>query len=164
MAQVPALATLDNYKLARLANEVAMDIREIPDILIDYGLSHAQYVEIERIPFYRNTLEQSRLEWNSAKSVHERLKLQSAIMLEEAFPTLGARMRNANEPLPAAIETAKLLAKITGLGEAARSVGGSEKFTITINLGADTKDPNNKIKIEKDITPSPPQIEALGDA
>lgn len=166
MEQLPApitLPNLDNFKLAKLANEVAMDVRPIVDILPDYGITPAQYDLVKVLPYYRDTLEQSQLEWKSAKSVHERLRLQSAIMLEEAFPVLGARMRSRDEPLPAAVETAKLMAKITGLGEATKAMAGdSGRFSITINLGADTKGNPETIKLEADIAPKadPLQIEA----
>ena len=129
-----------------------MDIRPLSEILADYGLTTEQYKRLEALPFYQNALENYRLEWNSAKSVHERLKLKSAVMLEEAFPVLGARMRSSEEPLPAAVETAKLLAKITGRGEAkTQQVNPAEKFVITINLGADRD--AKEIKFEKDVTP-----------
>ncbi len=164
MEQLPALVTLPNltdFQLAKLANEVAMDIRRVEEILPDYGLTLAQYELVQKIPFFSDTLAQYQLEWKSAKSVHERLRLQSAIRLEEAFPTLGARMRNRDEPLPAAVETAKLLARITGLGEASKGAapGSSEKFSITIVLDADRKG-GQEIKFEKDITPKTLDLEA----
>ena len=163
MEQLPAPVTLPNitdFQLAKLANEVAMDIRSVEEILPDYGLTLAQYELVQKIPFFSDTLAQYQLEWKSAKSVHERLRLQSAIMLEEAFPTLGARMRNRDEPLPAAVETAKLLAKITGLGEPSKvAPGSSEKFSITIVLDADRKG-GQEIKFEKDITPKTLELEA----
>lgn len=142
---------LDEYRLAKLANEVALDIRDLKDILEDYGLTPVDYDRLTKTAHYQTLLEQYRIEWNSAKSVHERLRLQSAVMLEQAFPTLGARMQNASDP--GAVEVAKLMAKMTGLDAPKQGVGNpSDKFVITINLGAD-KTATPELKFEKTINP-----------
>lgn len=139
---------LSQTGLAKLAREVAMQIRELPDVLTSFGLTSTQYEQIKVIPFYRRTLELLTVEWNSALSGPERARLISAAILEEALPVLGARMCSTSENLNAAVETGKLFAKISGVGESKPVQGANERFVITINLGAD-----QELRFEKDVTP-----------
>lgn len=144
--------------LASLAREVAMDIKELPDILKFYKLTTATYDAICKNPFYKRALEVSTIEWNSALSTHERIRLEAAATLENALPGLSARMNNKDEAFPAAIEAGKLFAKIAGLDANVRADSApGEKFTININLGADTK-----LHYEKDVTPIPVLIDEKG--
>ncbi len=105
----------------------------------------------EHHAFFKQALHVSTIEWNSALTTPERIKLESAAILEDALPRLGARMANQAEGLPGVVEAAKLFAKIAGLGE--KEVGDrapGEKFTISINLGGDDK----LIYKSKDVTPT----------
>lgn len=154
-ANLPAIPELSPFDLAKLAREVAMDIKELDVVLGYYRLTLEQYAEVCKIPFFKRALENSTLEWNSALSTHERMKIEAAAILEEGLPILGARMKNKDETFAAATEAGKLFAKIAGLGEVSRDAPApGEKFTITINLGDDTK-----LHYEKDVTPASPVIE-----
>jgi hypothetical protein len=142
-------------RLAMLAGEVAMDMKELPDILKAYNLTAEVYEKVCEIPFYANALETARLEWNSPLGTHARIRIESAAILEEALPGLSARMKSRDEAFPAAIEAGKLFAKIAGLGEPEKAGASSgEKFTINIDLGQD-----KKLTYEKDVTPIVPVIE-----
>ena len=155
LPMVPDGTALTPMGLAALAREVAMDIKELPEILKFYKLTDATYADICKIPFYARALEVALIEWNSALSTPDRIKIEAAATLEDALHGLGARMKNKDEAFPAAIEAGKLFAKIAGLGEPGRAEGApGEKFTININLGADTK-----LHYEKDVTPILPVIE-----
>lgn len=129
---------LDEFVLAKLAREMAMSIRPAAAVLNDYGLDETTFYEITKNPFYRRAKEQFSLEWHSALSVNERVKLISASLLEQALPKLSARMVG-NEPLAAAADVAKLFARNAGLGDVKAESKSSERFQITINLGADTE-------------------------
>jgi hypothetical protein len=142
-------------RLAMLANEIAMDMKELPDVLKLYKLSETDYEKVCKIPFYKNALETATIEWQSPLGTHARIRIESAAILEEALPGLSARMKSRDEAFPAAIEAGKLFAKIAGLGEPEKAGASSgEKFTIEINLGED-----KKLAYEKDITPVIPVIE-----
>jgi hypothetical protein len=156
---VPAIVVGDTTytpsNLAALAREVAMDIKPLPDILKVYRLSEDDYLKISKIPFYAKALETAAIEWNSALSTHDRIRIEAAAIMEDAMPGLSARMKSKEEALPAAIEAGKLFAKLAGLGEVNKAAAGSgEKFVIQIDLGADTK-----LRYEKDVTPILPVIE-----
>ena len=154
VAVIPARpADMPEFKvedLVRLAREVAVDIQELPTILHTFNLTEAHYAYLsEHNEFFKQALKVSRLEWASALSAPERVRLQAAAILEAALPRLGARMVNQAEGLPGVVETAKLFAKVGGLGEReASDRGPSERFTISINLGGGDK-------IVRDVSASP---------
>lgn len=147
------------FDLAKLAREIAMDIKELDIVLGFYHLTLEQYAEVCKIPFFKRALENSTQEWNSALSTHERMKIEAAAILEEGLPILGARMKNKDETFAAATEAGKLFAKIAGLGEVNRNEAApGEKFTINISLGGDAK-----LQYVKDVTPAEPAIEGPKD-
>lgn len=147
---VTPMPDMSHMDMARLAREVATDIRELPDVLKIFSLTPEQYARIRTMPFFLRALETSTLEWNSALNTHERIKLEAACALEDALPKLAARMGKSDEALPGVIEAGKLFAKIAGLGEREQNQGApGERFTITIHLG-DGQD----IKFDKASAPS----------
>lgn len=153
-ASVPARVTEpDQFFLAKLAQEIAMNIRPVEEILDTYKITPDRYKELEKIPFFKAALDAYVIEWNSAKTTNERLRIEAAAGLEAAMPALIARMQSQNEDLGKAVEAAKLLSKISG-AEASQKDGGApgDKFSITINLGEDVK-----LNFEKDVKPVEPQ-------
>jgi hypothetical protein len=150
--QTTATTPLDTPNLSKIAQEIAMDILELPAILNVYSLTAEQFERIKTIPAFKQALKEAVAEWGSSKNIQERLKLKAAVSVENAFPVLASRMTDKDETLPAAIEAGKLFAKIAGLGE--REQGAAipgERFSIVINLG-DGQD----IKFEKNVTPNTP--------
>lgn len=145
---------LNNFLLAKLAREIAMNIREVPEILKTFKLSAEQYAAIEKIPFYKNVLDQYIIEWESARNTGDRLKIEAAAGLESAMPSLTARMQSEREDLGKAAEVAKLFSKIAGVeAGAAQSGNPGDKFSITINLGEDVK-----LQFDKEIEQTAPKI------
>jgi hypothetical protein len=131
---------LDEFALAKLAREMAMAVRSYKDIFADFEISEEDYYQIEKNEFYKRAKAQFAIEWNSALSATDRVKIISASYLEQMLPVLGAKATNPTENLGAATEIAKLFSRNAGIGEGkgdARSA--AERFVITINLGADTE-------------------------
>lgn len=144
----PAMPThLLQGDLLKLAREVAMDIRPLPIVLVDYKLTEAQYNMLLTTRYYPGVLELAQREWNSALTTPERVRISSAALLEQALPVIGARAGDKREDLNKTVEAAKLLAKVSQLDQAVGPVGGGEKFSITINIGEQT------LAFEKNITP-----------
>lgn len=132
---------LDYPALARLARDMAMDIKERHVILRDHNLTQVQYDFLEaHNEFFKNALSAASIEWHAPLSTAERIKVEAAAILEDSLPGLGARMQNKSEGLPGVIEAAKLFAKVAGVGEReGSSAGTGERFTINIDLGGDAK-------------------------
>lgn len=137
-APVTPAPDLDAARLAKLAHELVWNISERPAIFARFGLTEAQFVEhVESRPFFKQAYESAVIEWESAKSTSQRIQLKSAVQLEESLPKLHQRMNDDKEALSSVVETAKLLAKISGVdGSTKQQAGSGEKFVININLGA----------------------------
>jgi hypothetical protein len=122
--------------MLQLAREIAMDIYPLSDILSNAGVSHDQWEVIQRSPRFVAYLSANVAEWSSAKNSSERLKLKSAILLEEWLPTLNNELHGKDASLNAKVEAAKLLAKVAGVDRMPSEGGDSSNgFQVVINLG-----------------------------
>jgi hypothetical protein len=148
MAQLPVPEpALSEGMLIKLAREIAMDIQPLDTILKDNGVDQDQWDAIQSNTRFRMILESETSAWGSALNTQERLRLKSAAALEEWLPELFTRMNDRDESLNAKVEAGKLISRWAGVGiGGTQGVEGSEKFSVTINLGAD-----NQIKIEKEV-------------
>lgn len=129
------------HRVAALVRDLAINMYDLPVILKKHGLTEAQHKLLAANEFYQRALEAATIEWNSPQGVKKRLALESAIGIEDALPTLVARLGKTSEPLAAVVPLLKVLAEISGaVGNSNRQdsqVG--EKFKIVINLGGDTQ-------------------------
>src|SRR5262245_14559834 len=106
----------DRHFLAKLAREFAMNIKTREDILTVYKLSEEEMQKTKAISYFITARDQMTIEWNSALSTPQRLRLSSLALLEESLLDVAVRMSNPNEPLTGAIQTAKFLADLGGMG------------------------------------------------
>jgi hypothetical protein len=151
MAKVPAtINTNEDIGLVKLAREIAINHFPIETILKTYQISDETWEEIQKNPRFQALLKQEIEDWHGALNTHERVKLKTAAMIEEYLPEGNVRLHDHNETLNSKVELLKLLARIAGMGLTnAEGAGGSgEKFSVTINLGAD-----QKLTFEKQVTP-----------
>lgn len=124
---------------ALLAHDIATGGYKKLTLLEKYEISEADYDAIYNNDTFQTLLTQSIAEWKSIRNLNDRLALKAAVTLENALPVVGARMHDKAEPLSSVIEAGKMLAKMSGVGEKTQApTAPGEKFTITINLGADT--------------------------
>lgn len=147
MTSLPALPKVhSDLTFVKLAREIAIDHSEIEDILKRYQISTEDWLIIKDHPRFQQLLSSEIEAWHSATNTVDRTKLKIAAMLEEWLPTANSDLHDRTLALPGRVELAKALAKMAGIGE---RVGGEiahgEKFSITINLGAD-----NKLQFDKD--------------
>jgi hypothetical protein len=138
-------------KIALLAREMAMAIRDPETILRATGITQAQFdTFILTNDFYKRAYETFVLEWESALSTNKRIAIEAAASLEDALPDLSERMTDAKEPLNMAVETAKLFAKLAGAGEQNKEAGaGEQRFNIVINMGSQT------VRLEETVNVKP---------
>lgn len=141
MAEVTVLNPSNaNIALVKLAREIAMDIQPIETILKQYSITAQMWERLQSNSRFQSLLSSEVEAWNTALNTHERVKLKAAAMLEEWLPELNNRIHDREEALPAKIEGGKMLTKIAGIGvSAVDGSGGGERFTVTINLGEDSK-------------------------
>jgi hypothetical protein len=144
--------------LVRLAREIAIDHFPLEAILERYQVSPEQWETIRKMPRFTALLEIETADWQGSLNTGERTKLKAAAMIEDFLPEAHSRMHDARETLPAKTELAKLIAKIAGMGERTdiNGVNSSEKFSVTINLGAD-----QQLQFAKQVTPKVIEVETL---
>lgn len=140
MASLTVLApSQSDILLVKLAREIAMDIQPLETILKQYSITPEGWDILKSNGKFQNLLFSETEAWNGALNTHERVRLKAASMLEEWLPELNNRLHDADEALPAKIEGGKMLTRIAGIGVGAGEGGGGERFTVTINLGEDSK-------------------------
>jgi len=138
----PAVNEVTFLKLAR---ELAIGIFSLETILQNNKIDQNTWETIQRHPRFRQLLEAESASWGSALNTHERVKLKSAAMIEEWLPEAYTRLHDQNETLNSKTELGKLIRDLAGFTKQGIGVEGSgEKFSVTINLGAD-----NQLKFEK---------------
>jgi hypothetical protein len=142
MALPPALTHhKDEVLFVKLAREIAIDHHDIETILKTHQITDQQWLDIRAHPRFRELLSQQLAEWQSATNTHERTALKAAALVEEWLPEANSRLHDRSESLNGKVELGKLLSRIAGMGLTTAGVegGSGEKFSITINLGADSK-------------------------
>ena len=142
------MADLDEYAMAKLAREMAINIRSYKDVFADFGITEEDYYEICKLDFFKRAKEQFALEWNSALSAADRVKLTSATAAEEILPVVTRRALDPNEPLVSVLGTFKQVCMNAGIGDPKAEQKPNERFVITINLGADTETFNKSVAID----------------
>lgn len=142
------MADLNDQQLAQLAREMVMCIRNYKAIFADFGITEEDYYDICKNEFYKRIKDHYTLEWNATTSTADRIRLQGQAGTEVLMPVAIQRALQATEPLTSIIETMKMVAKIGGIGDPkADPKAASERFVITINLGADTETYNKSVEI-----------------
>lgn len=131
---------LNDLLYVQLAREIAMDIHPLHEILKNHGVSDSDWQIISETAQFNSYLRTYIQEWNSATSTEHRVKLKALSFVEEALPEMFAQCHKPNEPLPGKVKAFEVVSKIAGLGAAAAAAtAAGEKFSITINMGADEK-------------------------
>ena len=138
----------DEVKLAQLARELAMNIKNAHTIFAEFGIDEEQYYELmAHNEFFKKLKEQYTRDWQSTLSTADRLKIGSLAYLEQLLPRITKRALRLDEPLASATGVGKLLAQAAGLGERDQGPAQSERFVITINLGGETETYNKSIEV-----------------
>lgn len=135
--------------MRRLAREIAMDQHELERILTANSVTPKQFETISNKPRFAQILQEELRAWNSASNTSERVKIKSAAMIEEWLPE-AFRQMHGDALLQHKTQLATLISRLGGMdkGEMGMTAGG-EKFSVTINLGADAK-----LSFAKDTLPT----------
>src|ERR1700681_3157223 len=83
--------------VAGLAREIAMGIREVPDILETYKISTAAYEKLKDHEVFVKLVDSARIEWHAATNTPGRTQIEAAAALEQALPIAYARAISGNE-------------------------------------------------------------------
>lgn len=137
----PALA-------AAIARELAWAIRDEAEIIAAFKIAPADYEKLKNNEVFQKLVDAARIDWQGSGNAALRNQVEAAATFEQAMPFIYARMISGREPLNHVNDAAKLLADVAGIKKTPNVGQTSERFQITINLGADTK-------LEFDMAKSP---------
>ena len=147
MSAVTVRSPIDDLLKVRLAREIAFNHRELDDVLKMFELTQEQWEKIKKDPRFEKLLRGEIEAWESAANTTQRSELKMASMVEESLPELYACLHDRSTPLSARVELFKALKQGGGIGASEKGGGEqSERFSITINLGA-----SQKLKFEKEM-------------
>jgi hypothetical protein len=140
----------DEMRIVRLAREIAMQLRDLPDILKSHGVPQTEFEKLKAHPYFVSVLTSELAAWEAAGNTHDRVKLKSAALIEEWLPELYASMSDRKEALSSRVKAAELAAKLAGMGvyDAKLEGASADRVQITINMGAD-----RKLEINKGMVP-----------
>lgn len=140
-------APFNDTGLVRLAREIAMDMRPLDEVLETFEITSENWQKLSENTHFQAILRSEIEAWNSAVNTPERVKIKALAFVEEALPEFYARAHDPKEPLNAKVEVLKTVAKFAGVGGSQFDAAmAGEKFSVTINLGAD-----QQLKIEKTL-------------
>lgn len=143
-APLPAATALPaDFKLTdacALARDLAIGFFDEETALKKNGISLEQYENLKKIPYFQQIVEAATKDWNGTKNQQQRLALLTSVGIENLMPHLLARAQITHEPLTGIAQLLKVLVDIAGLNNQNKAAPvATEKFKITINLGADTE-------------------------
>lgn len=154
------MADLDEIQMAALARELVMNIRNYQETFALFGINEIDYQLIEKNEYFRKVKEHIALEWNSTLSTEERIRFINLAYYEKLSPVLARRAMQPDANLSASTDVGKLLMKGAGIGETKTDKASTDRFVITINLGADTDGKEIVEHYDKSIAIDPDDIAA----
>jgi hypothetical protein len=139
---------ISEIKIAYIARELAMDVYELPQILEFANVTADEFSHIEKMPRFKQMLENEVATWASSLNVTERVKIKAQYMVEDWLKTAQHDVHDTREPLSSRVQVTRLVTQLAGMGTSGATIegGGGERFSVTINLGGD-----QKLKFEKEL-------------
>ncbi len=137
---IPA-SVYDEVKLVKLARQIAMGVKDLPDILFANDLTQREFEEISKLPHFKRILDAEVRSWASIDSAEDRVRVKSASLIEEFLPELYARLNDRDENLTGKVKALELASKWARLGQTEAPTAGApgDRVQVIINLGADNK-------------------------
>jgi hypothetical protein len=153
----------DNFPIdfAVLAREIAMDIYPVEDILELHKLTDEQWIAIQEHPGFQAMLNDLVLQYNTAGSIKERVRLKAAIGLEISIDTYITDISDTAIPLNQRVEAGKFLARLGELDPGLTQGGAGGGGGVVINIV--TKAGSAPVTIEGEVLRTAPQHELAED-
>jgi hypothetical protein len=150
VADSPPLDFSIESRLIRLARELAMEMRGVDQILADYNVGPHEWEHLQKSPWFQQTLTSEMAQWHAASSTHDRVRVKSAVLVEEYLVEANARLRDPEETLSSKVELFKTLARIANLGTGDGEASGGG-FRVVINI-AGAPPVTRTINVAREIT------------
>ena len=156
LAETTSYPLTDNRRWGRearwsyVAQEIARDMLEIPDILKNAGIDDAEWHVMTNSRGFQEMLKENIATWRSSLNVRERIEVRQLYMIENTLPELYRALHDPEFAHTAKVELFKALARNVGIGvkEPGAPVATGERISISINMG----DPDKKVEV-RNVTP-----------
>lgn len=136
VAEFNAVSDIDS----RLAVELAVQLRPVNDILSAYSVTRNGLAVKLKDPMFRDMIKQAKRLWTSDLSVKERIRLKSAMLVEDSLLTVFQVIHDRENAIPAKLDAFKQLARVAEVDTPERKNGETgSRFTVAINLGSSTE-------------------------
>jgi len=119
---------------SRLALDLAMGIKPVAALLDDYGLSAAQMRQRMADPNYQAQIREYRRIWSSPMNAAERVRIKTAVMVEDGLTDLWQIMTNAEMNPSVRLDAHKHLTRLADVEPQRSADAGGSRFSVTINL------------------------------
>lgn len=145
------------HNLAKLAKEIAMDIKPFDDILRLHELDNVTWNRIAENPQFQAMLRDMIVDWNSAKNGKERIRVKSAIGVELVLDTIITDCMDERLPLNQRVEAIKMLSRLGELEQPQQGQGGgADRVVFQIHIGSTPA-------VTIDATPVRQEVEDLSE-
>lgn len=120
-----------------VARNLAMGIYELDDILKNCEVKRQDFERWKSNHRFIEYLKQETDAWNATNNTADRVRLKSAVIVEEFMLTAHAELNQKTTPLNQRVELLKQLAKMANIGEPKQATGGPNAggFQLQINIG-----------------------------
>lgn len=147
-------------KWLMVAHEVAMNMRDIRDILKDQGISSRMWDRMQEDKQFQGLLSSKIIEWNSAGNTPQRIKMKAAAMLELNLDQFHMALADEDISAPQKLAVAQFIARLGGVGQEERrneipGGTGTGHFQVKIFLGGQGSQP---MVIEGQSEPVPQSV------
>jgi hypothetical protein len=136
---------LSDLDIARIAREIARDLKPLQLVLEGAGISLDSFDRIQRTEVFQQHLNEQAALWagTTKATLRERVATKAAMAIEELLVEAVELVRNKDIPGAARVQALQFIAKVGQLGEAnATRDDGSGRVQINIMLG------NQKLQFE----------------
>jgi hypothetical protein len=127
---------LDDGRLIRIAEELAMRIEPAGKVLARHGIGVVEYAALRRTPAFRTHLREALGRWQSPAMAPERIAAKATTLVERALPDMAGIIEDEKAPAAARVGAFGQVRALSGLGDAGKDDGrGKERFVLNIVLG-----------------------------
>ena len=139
MTTTPTVTTLPpNLETAALAAELATRLYPVADTLKRYSLTADQLKHLMADPQFRHQVTHYRREWSSPLSAKERVRMKSALAVEDGLVELYRLYHDVTAHPQARLDAFKQLVNLADMQPRQNAQTEGTKFTLNIQLAGDT--------------------------
>jgi hypothetical protein len=130
------MMSLDDGRLIRIAEELAMRIEPAAKVLARHEVTPAEYAVLRTTPAFRTHLREALSRWQSPPMAPERIAAKAVTLVESALPGMAGIIEDDKAPAAARVGAFGQIRALSGLGDKDRDAGRErEKFVLNIVLG-----------------------------